>query len=139
MTDGRRDQLRILIVEDEPLLAFDVQDGLSQSGFDQTSIVFSVQMALNYIEKEKIDAAIVDANLLGMSAEPVGALLAKRGVPFVVVSGYAPGQLAQSLRGVPFLAKPISMSALVKVLSGLLTSAVAERRDPEIHRSEPVK
>ena len=84
---------RILIVEDEPIIALTLQDLLVEAGFEVACVTGKLQKALALIEGPGCDAAIVDANLGGVSTSPAALALAARGVPFIVLSGYSSEQL----------------------------------------------
>lgn len=107
---------RVLIIDDEVLIAFDIQWVLSQAGYEVSEIRTNVGDALESIAKSDFDIAILDANLNGESAEPVAAALARRGIPFVGLSGYSADQRPPSFTGVPFLAKPFLADDLIAEL-----------------------
>ncbi|HEX5600756.1 MAG TPA: response regulator, partial [Hyphomicrobiaceae bacterium] len=79
---------RILIAEDEPIIALSLQDLLVEAGFGVACVTGRLHKALALIEGPGCDAAIVDANLRGVSTGPAALALAVRGVPFIVLSGY---------------------------------------------------
>jgi DNA-binding response OmpR family regulator len=81
--------LRILIIEDEPIIALDLQDTLVEAGFTVIGVAGRLENALEFIADTVFDAAIVDANLGGISASPAALALAARGLPFIVLSGYS--------------------------------------------------
>ena len=76
--------------------------------------------ALNLIENIGCDAAIVDANLAGVSATPAAAALYARGLPFVVLSGYTREQLQGEYSAGLFIQKPYRLSELIDGLSAIL-------------------
>ena len=90
---------RILIVEDEPLVAEDLRIVLVEAGFEIAGVAFRVATALSLIETVACDAAIVDAHLAGASATPVAAVLSARGLRFIVLSGYTREQLQSEFSG----------------------------------------
>ena len=104
LDDGR--PARILILEDEPMLAFTVEDLLIDAGFAIAGVLGRLAPALIVIESGGCDAAIVDANLAGVSASPAAAALAARGLPFIVLSGYSPEQQQGDFSGAIFIQKP---------------------------------
>ena len=80
---------RILVVEDEYLIAMNLQDGLENAGSVVLGPVPSVEKAIKKIESEPhIDAAVLDVNLGGALAYPVADMLVARKIPFVFTSGY---------------------------------------------------
>ena len=113
---------RILIVEDEPVLAFAFEEFLIAAGFDVAAVVGRLPTAMAAIENIHFDAAVLDANLAGVSAAPAATALTARGVPFVVVSGYLPEQQRSAFSGGPRLQKPCRPDDLVRVLHEILTN-----------------
>ncbi len=111
---------RVLIVEDEPLIALSLEDVLVDAGFRVAGVAGKLERALSVIESGRCDAAIIDTNLAGVSASPVAAALAARGLPFVILSGYSQEQMPSEFAGMPFLQKPCPPARLVETMSRLL-------------------
>jgi DNA-binding response OmpR family regulator len=109
--------MRILIIEDEFLIAKTLAQILTDGGHVVSGMVGSAEKAIQLLEDQKIDAAVVDANLAGSCAAPIGAALRKRGIPFVVISGYSKQQLLAGLQDAPFLPKPVDGLELLTVVS----------------------
>src|SRR5688572_11400413 len=93
MPVDKQQPVRILIVEDEAIIALALQDLLAEAGFEVACVTGRLPMALALIERAGCDAAIVDANLGGVSTGPAALALAARGVPCIVLSGYSSEQL----------------------------------------------
>jgi DNA-binding LytR/AlgR family response regulator len=117
------DRLRVLIVDDEPLIAMDIASVVEEAGCEVVGMAGTVRRALGLIDRESCDIAVLDANLNGESAEPIAAALRLRGAPFLVISGYAGRQLSGALTEAPFMAKPYSAERLVALLCRLAVSA----------------
>ncbi len=113
---------RILIVEDEPMLAFTLDDFLIGAGFEISGVAGRLEVALAMIEGGGCDAAIVDANLAGVSAAPAASALKARGLPFIVFSGYLPEQQKEAFSGAPFVQKPCQPEQLIQALRSILPS-----------------
>jgi DNA-binding response OmpR family regulator len=111
---------RILIVEDEAIIALTLQDLLVEAGFEVTCVTGRLQMALALIEGAGCDAAIVDANLGGVSTSPAALALAARGVPFIVLSGYSSEQLQADFPAARFLRKPCRPDKLIHALKAMV-------------------
>ena len=111
---------RILIVEDEPLVAEDLRTVLVDAGFEIAGVAARVGTALSLIETVACDAAIVDANLAGASASPVAAVLSARGLPFIALSGYTREQLQSEFSGGFFIEKPYRLTEVIDSLSTIL-------------------
>ncbi len=120
---------RVLVVEDEPLVAEDLRTVLVEAGFEITGVATRVAKALSLIETVGCDAAIVDANLAGASAAPVAAALSARGLPFVVLSGYMREQLQSEFSGGCFIQKPYRLSELIAGLNAILLKRSSDRRN----------
>ncbi len=111
--------MRILVLEDEPLVAADIATVIAGGGWEVVGPAGSIQKALTLIEERGCDAAVLDANLRGTSAAPVAEALQMRGIPFIVMSGYANEQLQAPLAGAPFLSKPYNPRDLLALLRSL--------------------
>ena len=111
---------RILIVEDEPLIAMMLEDFLDVLGKELAGTADSVASALPLVADGGIDAAILDVNLRGgEKIWPVADALAAAGVPFVLATGGGNDVIAEAHRGRPVLPKPFTMDAVEKVLGEL--------------------
>jgi CheY-like chemotaxis protein len=116
----RQQKARILIIEDDPTMAYDFEDLLIEAGFNIAGVAGKLEKALVLIESGSIDAAIVDANLAGVSASPAASALAARGVPFIVLSGYSREQLQNAFPGALFIQKPCRPAQLIQALNSVL-------------------
>lgn len=113
--------MRVLIVEDDPVIAFGLEDLVSESGFQIAGVALTLEKALALIELGACDAAILDANLDGVSASPAGAAMAMRGLPYIVLSGYSAQQLAGAfLSAAAFLQKPCVPERLINALNTMV-------------------
>jgi DNA-binding response OmpR family regulator len=111
---------RILIVEDEPLIAMMLEDFLDMLGKKLVGTADNIADALLLIAAGGIDAAILDVNLRGGEKSwPIADALAEKGVPFVLATGGSHESVAKEHRGRPTLPKPFTMDAVAKSLEGL--------------------
>ena len=97
---------RVLMVEDEMIVAWLLEDMLTDLGCSVIGPAGSVNQALAMIEAELIDAAVLDVNLNGEMSYPIADALAARGVPFVFSTGYNKDSLPNSYQSFPVLQKP---------------------------------
>jgi DNA-binding response OmpR family regulator len=111
---------RILIVEDEPLIALILEEVLIDAGFAIAGVAGKLDKALALVESDACDAAVVDANLMGVSASPVAIALAARGLPYIVMSGYSPDQMRGEYPRAIFLSKPCRPELLLETLNSIL-------------------
>jgi DNA-binding response OmpR family regulator len=111
---------RVIIVEDEPLVAENLRDDLVEAGFEVVGVAPRVESALKLIAGTGFDVAIIDANLAGTSAAPAAAALSARGLPFMVLSGYAREQLQREFSEAVYVQKPYRVRKLIDALNSLL-------------------
>lgn len=123
MTDPDPDRLaglHVLVVEDEYLVAELIRDQLRELGCAPVGPAATSDEALELIKSERVDAAILDINLIQGTSEPVARELRYRRCPFVFVTGYSEiGVLPRDLRGYCILAKPVSVESLGAALRNL--------------------
>jgi len=104
------------------MLAFTLEDFLIDAGFEIAGVAGGLETALSMIEGGDCDAAIVDANLAGVSAGPAASALKARGLPFIVFSGYLPEQQKEAFSGALFVQKPCQPDRLIQSLLSILPS-----------------
>jgi CheY-like chemotaxis protein len=112
-------RLRILVVEDEMLVAMNIEDMLLDLGHEVAGIASRLAPALALAGEASIDAAMLDVNLAGENSFPVADILAARGIPFVFATGYGLQGIEERHRGRPLLQKPFRASDLGPVLLAL--------------------
>ena len=120
MPADKTDVIRILIVDDEPLIAFGLEEILIDAGFKVAAVASKIDKALALIESDGCDAAIVDANLAGVSSSPLAAALKARDLPFIVLSGYSASQIQRDFPGALFIKKPYRPAQLIEAVNKLL-------------------
>ena len=110
---------RVLVVEDEYLIADDLAQHLRTHGAILLGPVPTLELALAIVQsEERIDGAVIDIALRGQMAFPVA--LAERDVPFVFATGLEAHVIPDRYQHVPRWGKPYSMEALVWVLPALI-------------------
>jgi CheY-like chemotaxis protein len=107
---------KILVVEDEALVAMLVEDALLDAGAEVIGPAATVAEALRLLQAARPDAAVLDLNLAGETSTPVADVLAAAGVPFVVATGYGADGLPPAHAAVPVLAKPYDPDELTATL-----------------------
>jgi CheY-like chemotaxis protein len=108
--------LRVLVVEDEGLLAVMIEDLLAELGCEVPYSATSVGAALAWLKSGgQADGALLDVNLGGEAVFPLAELLAERGVPFAFTTGYAQSHDPRFSRA-PYLGKPIRPERLAEVV-----------------------
>jgi CheY-like chemotaxis protein len=116
---------RILLVEDEALVAMLLEDMVIDLGAIVIGPESQLETAINSAETADLDAAILDINLGGRRSYGVADALRQRGVPFAFATGYGEQGVDQAHRGVPVLIKPYSEGEVARVLTTLLASLPA--------------
>ena len=125
MTDNKLPPgLRVLIVEDEMIVAWALTGMLTRIGCVVVGRAARVNRALAMIAAEAFDVALLDINLNGEKCFPVADVLAERGVPFVFSTGYHNENLPDPYQCVPMLQKPFDDSTLANMLAKLLMKAL---------------
>jgi DNA-binding response OmpR family regulator len=119
------ERFRVLVVEDEMLLAILMEDTLSDFGCDVVGPVARVADGVRLANSERLDGAILDINVAGVEVFPVARELARRGIPFVFVSGYDCRTLPQEWRGRPSLQKPFQPADLARSMRAFANRARA--------------
>lgn len=114
---------RILVVEDEALVAMLVEDALLDAGFEVIGPARSVAEALALLAAERPAAAVLDLNLAGENSLPVADELAARGIAFIVATGYGAAGLPLSHSHAPVLPKPYDPADLTAALGRLCGGA----------------
>jgi CheY-like chemotaxis protein len=111
------EKLRVLIVEDEELIAMFVEDMLTDLGHEVAAIAARMEDAIRAAETGLFDFAIVDVNLDGQPSYPVAEILKTRGIPFVFATGYGAAGLDPAYAGAATLQKPFAQAELQAALS----------------------
>jgi DNA-binding response OmpR family regulator len=114
MHDG--DKVRILIVEDDPLIGFDLAVELEDAGFAVVGVAPTVTKALTLFAQHGCDIAILDVNLGRETSAPIATMLAAAQVPFIAVTGYSVEQCPKEFLSVPLLSKPFQTMRLIAEL-----------------------
>jgi two-component sensor histidine kinase len=114
---------RIMIVEDEFLLALELEEHLRSSGFQTIGPFNNLTRAAKAAGYEQVDVAVLDANLNGEMVYPVADVLGARGIPFILVTGYATADLPERFRALPRIAKPYDPATLTREIKKALAGA----------------
>jgi CheY-like chemotaxis protein len=118
---------RVLIVEDEALVAMLLEDMLIDAGYAVSGTVSAIPQALEFVAGSAMDfdVAILDVNLRGKPIFPVAQALAEAGKPFVFATGYGAGSLPEAWRDRPTLQKPFGAGDVERVLAAALAGSAA--------------
>lgn len=109
--------IRILLLEDQMLIAMDVESMFADRGFDNITAVDTMGEALKRIEARPPDIAILDVNLGAETSIPVAQRLLSLSIPFIFATGYGDGgMLPEGLGHVPVVRKPYEIGALLAAM-----------------------
>ncbi len=119
-TAGASDRLvvngnRIMVVEDEALVAMVVSDAMVELGYEVVGPFSRPPDAIAAVKNNQIAAAILDINLAGTLVYPVAEELTSRGIPFVFVTGYGVESVDKRYAAIPVLQKPIERETLQRI------------------------
>ncbi len=121
---------RVLIVEDEFLVALGLQDNLMSLGCVVVGPAGSLADAMNLAETETVDAAILDVNLRGELVFPVADVLADRGVPMIFCSGHMGiGRFPERFSDCTRVPKPYTSAIMAAALREMLESSTKAGRN----------
>ncbi len=118
--ESRNRPRRVLVVEDEWLIANELEQDLNEAGFSIVGPVGSVERALEAIEAGRIDAAVLDVRLQSEDSYPVAERLQERKIPFLFITGYSSGEIEDRYRRHACLQKPFSSRGLLEAVAGIL-------------------
>ncbi len=117
--NGATSDRRVLLVEDEMMVAGMLQRMLADLGYAVVGPATDVDEAMGMIGGGGIDAAVLDINLDGEMSYPVADELASRGIPFVFSTGYGAEDMPDGYEGISVLKKPFRRSGLADALASL--------------------
>lgn len=110
---------RILVVEDEALIAVMVEDMLAEMGSEVVGPAATIEQALALARAEEIDGAVLDVNVRGERIDPVAEALALRGIPMLFATGYGEVRLASGA-ATTVIDKPYTQEKLARGLAAAM-------------------
>lgn len=119
---------KILLVEDSPVISDATEMMLRDMGCELVGPVGTMAPALVLAEEEAMDAAVVDINIRGGKAYLLLSVLARRGIPFLLTSGYADWTMPEEWRERPRLAKPYDEAELKQAVQALVAGTRTEKQ-----------
>src|SRR5215469_16205738 len=129
MTD-ELEGVRVLIVEDEYLVAVLIEKILESAGCIVIGPIPRLSEALDAAHHDNCDAAVLDVNLAGKRIDPVADALSERNVPFLFVTGYGANALPSEYAARPHVCKPFRMADLLRTLSSVVKPATERAAHP---------
>lgn len=126
-SEDRLSGLRILLVEDEYLSAMAIEALLLDLGCEVVGPATTVDQALEALREAPLDGVLLDLNLRGERSDPVAAALQDRGIPFIVLSGYASGfHRLDGFGSMPQLRKPVPAAPLIDAMQEAFLATAAD-------------
>jgi CheY-like chemotaxis protein len=116
---------RVLIVEDNSLIAMDLEDILSSYGCAIVGSTPTVEKALEALERETIDVAVIDYLLEDGDASQLAKVLDEKGIPFAFCTGTEESQISSLYPRTPILAKPFLSDDVSLVVNSLIARRLA--------------
>ena len=113
--------VRVLIVEDEAIIAMTAEDMLDELGCVTAGTAYTLAEAEAAVSRGGFDVALLDINLNGRDSLPVAARLEAAGLPFVFATGYGTGGRDDRYERVPLVTKPYQASDLAEAIAQALT------------------
>lgn len=111
---------KVLIVEDEMLIALMLKDMVTENGLTVEAIAKDLSSGLELARTSSIDLAILDINLNGKEAYPIADLLQKRGIPYIFSTGYGDAAIKDGFNHVTRIDKPFQQHNLVDAIANVL-------------------
>lgn len=112
--------LRLLLVEDEALVAMLVQDIISDAGAIVVCAAPNVDAAISVLDTESVDGAILDVNLSGELVDPVADELIARNIPFMFLTGYGRSGISDRFPDAIVVTKPFEDAQLLAAVNNVL-------------------
>lgn len=117
--------IRVLIVEDDPFIAMDIESAVAEELGDAAELIVVESLAeARRAATSHISCALLDIDVLGGKTFDFAAKLMRNGTPFAFVSGSAPGEVPKLLRHARFLRKPFSTSEVAAFVLGAIAPAL---------------
>ena len=112
--------MRVLVVEDEALIAMQIEDALAGSGCRVVGPATRIGEAFDLLYAEAVDAALLDVNVAGERSFAIADILVAKRIPFAFVTGFeAASTLPEHLRGAPVVNKPFETAQLDALIAQL--------------------
>ncbi len=111
---------RVLVLDDEPLIAMMVEDWLGELGHQTIGPANTLSAALTLLDEAIVDCAILDVSIGGQMSYPVAAALTDRGVPFLFVTGHGERHIAPPYDRAPMLSKPFDFQKIAEAMEKLV-------------------
>lgn len=120
--------VRVLVVEDEMMVALLVEDFLAELGHAVVGPAMHLHEAITLALEAEIDVAILDVNLGAQRSYPVAEVLRQRGIPFLFATGYGAAGVDEEYRGTTLvLRKPFGLASIERALNDVRSGGGAKQ------------
>ena len=116
---------RLLVVEDNALIAMDLEEILKSYGCQVVGPSVSVREALSKLDDEDIDVAVVDYQLADGTAASLTKVLDERGIPYAICTGTSEDTISSLYPNTPILGKPYNSEDVSMVVNSLIAARLA--------------
>jgi len=113
--------LRVLVVEDEFMIAMLIEETLADYGCVIVGPFTNLTQALQAVQQQALDGAVLDVNLRGEKVYPLAELLDARGVPFLLLSGYGRDAIPPDRPNWRACGKPFAPDELIMMLEAQIS------------------
>lgn len=120
----------VLIVEDEALIAMDLQDILEGAGYEVLGPANSIDMALALIQQRDPELAVLDVNLARTNVFPLADVLSAKGTPFCFLTGHSKAVVPEAHARCPLINKPFLPDTVLAIVAALARRSEAEVLEP---------
>jgi CheY-like chemotaxis protein len=123
-SDASAEGMRVLVLEDEALIAMQIEDALGAAACTVVGPATRIGEAFDLLYAEEVDAALLDVNVAGERSFAIADILAAKRIPFAFVTGFdAASTLPEHLRFAPVVSKPFETAQLEAVIAQLAARA----------------
>ena len=120
--------MRVLILEDDTVVAMSLEDILTDAGFEIAGLASSIEGAHELLKHDHFDLAVLDVNIGFETSEVIARILKSRRIPFITLSGFTLEDVPPSCLGVVFLRKPMGPRGLVAAALEIAASLIERRK-----------
>lgn len=118
--DTRLPGRRVLVVEDNPVIAFDIDDALRECGVEVVGPAHDIESGLALLREDALDGAVLDIDIGGTPVWPIARQLKQEGVPFVFVSGDCNNGLPDDFTHAICLHKPAQTQTILTTVAAAM-------------------
>lgn len=122
---GQRSGPRVLVAEDNALIALDLEEILKGNGCRVIGPSLTVREAISIVDRESIDVALIDFILEDGVASPLAEFLNQKQIPFAICTGRREDELSAHFPSTPILGKPYNPDDVTLVVNSLIASRLS--------------